>query len=93
MAKGKKEKVKESEVDWKQWKKDMKEEVVELLDQKVDRNKINIQQFMDDMATVGRQVQTLRKPAFNYGSLEITNYLLWLILSELMISNTKGEVK
>ncbi len=99
MEEGEKEEIIESEADWRQWKQAMKEEsenkIVEVLDQKIDRKKINIQQFMDDMSMIGRQVnnQGLIKPVFHYGSLEITNYLLWLILSELMISNTKGEVK
>jgi len=57
------------------------------------RNNLNIQQFMNDMKILGDQIRDkdLDKPAFNYGQLEITNYLLWLMLGELMIFNNKME--
>ena len=55
---------------------------------KLDRSKINIQHFMDDMRLVGEQVRNpaLRKPFFHYGDGAVTNYLLWLIYAELMLS-------
>lgn len=73
-----------------------KEEIKEnIIIEDLHEDDISLQRFMDDMQMLGDQVRNrkLKKPAFHYGSLEITNYLLWLILSELMISNTKGEVK
>jgi len=56
---------------------------------KINRSEINIQHFMDDMRLVGEQVRSpaLRKPFFHYGDGAVTNYLLWLILAELMLKN------
>ncbi len=53
----------------------------------------DIQQFMTDMRTIGDQVKdrNLVKPAFAYGTLEVTNYILWLILGELSDLNNKLE--
>ena len=53
----------------------------------------DIQQFMNDMRTVGNQVRdkNLVKPAFHYGDLGVTNYLLWLILGEMADLNNKLE--
>ncbi len=55
------------------------------------RSELNIQQYMNDMRMIGEQVNNkdLDKPPFNYGQLEVTNYLLWLMLGELMILNDK----
>ena len=52
---------------------------------------LNLQSFMDDMKTLGDQIRdkNLRKPAFHYGDLAVTNYLLWLMLGELRILNEK----
>ena len=61
----------------------------------IKRDEIDLQHFMDDMMLISKQVndRNLRKPtSFNYGSLEITNYLLWLCLAELMILNNKNKV-
>lgn len=59
----------------------------------VERKDLNLQRFMDDMQTIGNQVRDnkLRKPAFHYGDLGVTNYLLWLMLAELMILNNKED--
>ena len=59
------------------------------------RSELNIQQFMLDMQMAGEQARSreLVKPTFNYGSLETTNYLLWLILGELMMLNDELGVK
>lgn len=69
------------------------EEVEEVVEEpkKLDRNELNIQHFMNDMQLVGNQVRSgqLVKPTFNYGDLSVTNYLLWLLLAELMILNDK----
>jgi len=55
----------------------------------IDRSDLNIQQFMNDMSMIGRQVNNreLDKPNFDYGDLAVTNYLLWLMLGELMLLN------
>ena len=53
-----------------------------------------LQNFMFDMKDLGKDIQNryLVKPVFNYGDLGVTNYLLWLMLSELMKLNNKlGE--
>ena len=44
---------------------------------------------MNDMSMIGRQVNNreLDKPNFDYGDLAVTNYLLWLMLGELMLLN------
>lgn len=63
----------------------LEEETIE----EIDRTNLNIQQFMNDMRLVSDQVKdrNLVKPPFAYGTLEVTNYLLWLILGELTILN------
>lgn len=65
--------------------------VEEIEEQELERKNLNLQQFMNDMHMLGLQVKdkNLIKPAFNYGDLGITNYLLWLILGELTILNNK----
>jgi len=57
------------------------------------RNGLNIQQFMDDMRILQSQLQNkdIAKPVFDYGAPEVTNYLLWLLLGEMMILNDKVE--
>ncbi len=61
---------------------------IEIEDEEIDLD-LSLQAFMDDMGGLGRSVNNndLKKPTFNYGSLEITNYLLWLTLGELKIMN------
>ena len=74
-------------------KKKVKEEFETLPDinkPKTNRNNLTLQHFMNDMMLVGDQTRQpdLEKPSsFNYGDLTVTNYLLWLILAELMILN------
>lgn len=57
----------------------------------IDRTDLNIQKFMDDMSLIGEQVndKNLVKPNFHYGDASVTNYLLWLVLGELMMLNNK----
>jgi len=53
-----------------------------------------LQDFMNDMKDLGKATQNkdLVKPAsFNYGDGSVTNYLLWLVLAELMKLNDKLE--
>lgn len=75
--------------------KNVKEQIHEIEikeDENIDRSNLNIQQFMDDMSSLRDQTQDkdLRKvTAFNYGDGTITNYLLWLLLGEIMILNDK----
>lgn len=66
-------------------------ETVEQVENMGSRSNLNLQQFMNDMKELGKQVNNrdLVKPPFHYGSLEITNYLLWLMLGELMMLNDK----
>ena len=56
-------------------------------------NNLTLQNFMDDMRILGEQVidKKLSKPLFNYGDLAVTNYLLWLMLGEMMKLNNKLE--
>jgi len=58
---------------------------------KVSRDDLNLQKFMDDMSFIGNQVRDpkLKKPFFHYGDVAISNYLLWLIMAELMMLNDK----
>ena len=58
-----------------------------------DRKEATLQNFMNDMRMLGNQVNdsSLDKPSFLYGDLSITNYLLWLMLSEMMTLNDKLE--
>ena len=72
----------------------MKEEIKEQAEEQVeeeliDRSQLNIQQFMNDMRLIGDQVKDKRlvKPPFHYGDGSVTNYLLWLVLGELMMLN------
>lgn len=70
----------------------MPEEEVEVAPlNQVDRSHLSLQQFMNDMGMVGTQVRSpkIAKPAFHYGDLSVTNYLLWLILGEMMMQNDK----
>ena len=56
-----------------------------------ERKEATLQNFMNDMRMLGNQVNdsSLDKPSFLYGDLSITNYLLWLMLSEMMTLNDK----
>ena len=72
----------------------MTEDIKEQIEEEVEedkRSELNIQQFMNDMMLIGDQVKdrNLVKPVFQYGTLEVTNYLLWLMLAELMRLNDK----
>lgn len=68
-------------------------EHIEETEEKVNRANLNIQQFMNDMTLIGDQVNNkdLIKPAFHYGDLSVTNYLLWLLLGEMTILNDNLE--
>ena len=57
------------------------------------RTELNIQNFMNDMQLVGEQSRSreIVKPNFHYGDLTVTNYLLWMILGEIM--NLNDELK
>jgi len=63
----------------------------EQLEETDSRSNLNIQQYMNDMRLLGEQIgsRDLVKPPFNYGQLEVTNYLLWLLLGEIMSLNDK----
>ena len=52
---------------------------------------LDLQTFMNDMTKLGDQIRSkdLKKPAFHYGDLGVTNYLLWLMLGEIMKLNDK----
>ena len=45
------------------------------------------------MSLLGEQVNNkdLLKPNFHYGDLSVTNYLLWILLGEIMMLNDKLE--
>jgi hypothetical protein len=83
--------IKESDEDWRKWIDSLntqeKEEEVKV----VDRKDLNLQHFFDDMNLIGKQINStsIRKPTFHYGDLSVTNYLLWLLLGEIMILNNK----
>ena len=63
-------------------------------EKKTNRSHLNLQKFLDDMGLVQTQLKdpNLNKPAFDVGNNAVRNYLLWLILAELMLINDKGEV-
>ena len=74
------------------------EELEEVEDDKevIDRNNLNIQNFMNDMSLLGQQINNrdLVKPNFHFGDASVTNYLLWLLLGEVMMLNdniNKGD--
>ena len=62
---------------------------IEKEDKTIDRSNLNLQTFFNDMKMLGQQLRNdkLSKPIFPYGDSEITNYLLWLILGELILLN------
>ena len=74
---------------------EIKEQIPEEeIEEGVDRSELNIQQFMNDMRMLGEQVNSkdIAKPAFHYGDGAVTNYLLWLMLGELvMLNNSLNE--
>jgi len=59
----------------------------------IDRSNINLKSFFKDMNLIGKQVRdpSIEKPDFHYGDVSVTNYLLWLILAELMMTNDLFE--
>jgi hypothetical protein len=67
------------------------DEVENMQEEVIDRTDLNIQKFMDDMQLIGEQVndKNLVKPNFYYGDASVTNYLLWLLLGEIMMLNNK----
>ena len=70
--------------------KKIKEQIEEVeQDEENPRVDLNIQQFFNDMRILGDQLRDkdLVKPVFDSGAPEVTNYLLWLILGELMMLN------
>ena len=71
----------------------MEENTEEITEETDNRSGLNIQQFMNDMRMLGEQVNSrdITKPAFHYGDGAVTNYLLWLMLGELMMLNDKLE--
>ena len=72
---------------------EIKEQVEEKVVNPADRSNLTIQKFMDDMSMLGAQVKNpaLVKPTFHYGDASVTNYMLWLILAELMMLNDNLE--
>lgn len=60
---------------------------------KINRSNINLQHFLNDMSLIQQQLKdpNLDKPAFDVGNSAVTNYLLWLILAEMMIMNNRGD--
>ena len=89
--------IKESKEDWNKWLETIKatnaEELVE--NKPIDRGELNLQRFFNDMEMIGTQVNSgkIKKPNFFYGDISVTNYLLWLILAELMMKNDKSGVE
>lgn len=67
------------------------EEEITIIEEKLNRDDLSLPKFFTDMSELGKQVQKINKPTFDYGQLAITNYLLWLILGELQMLNNKGE--
>lgn len=73
--------------------KEVKEQVYMVKEEKkmkANRKNLSLQKFMDDMMMIGEQSvkpELIKPSSFNYGDLTVTNYLLWLILAELMILN------
>lgn len=65
--------------------------VEDIMDEETPEKELTLQNFMDDMRMLGDQVKSreLAKPPFNYGDLGVTNYLLWLMLGEMMKLNDK----
>lgn len=59
---------------------------------KINKEELNLQRFFDDMQLIGDQTRSddTTKPNFHYGDLSVTNYLLWLMLAELMMLNEKA---
>ena len=73
-------------------KKIKEQEEIEIEDEEENpRANLNIQQFFNDMRMLGDQLRDrdLVKPVFDSGAPEVTNYLLWLCLAELMNLNDK----
>ena len=75
-------------------KKIKEQEEIEIEDEEENpRANLNIQQFFNDMKSLSDQLRDkdLVKPVFDSGAPEVTNYLLWLCLAELMNLNDKLE--
>ena len=76
-------------------KKEIKEQIEEVEEMETEeenkRSNLTIQDFFNDMTMLRDQLQNkkLAKPYFQYGTTEVTNYLLWLLLGEAMKLNDK----
>jgi hypothetical protein len=66
---------------------------IEEVTNKVNRNSLSLNKFFSDMSYIGKQLRDpeLKKPSFNFADNGVTNYLLWLILAELMMINDNME--
>ena len=60
-------------------------------DEKETTDSLDLQSFMNDMDNLEKQTRdsNIKKTTFEYGNLEVTNYLLWLLLGEIMKLNDK----
>lgn len=58
----------------------------------INRGNINLNSFLNDMRLIQTQLKDpdLDKPSFDVGNSAVTNYLLWLVLAEMMIMNNRG---
>ena len=70
----------------------MKKEIKEQAEEETEVSR-DIQQFFNDMRLLGDQLRdrNLVKPVFDSGAPEVTNYLLWLLLGEIVDLNNKLE--
>ena len=70
----------------------MKKEIKEQVEEETEVSR-DIQQFFNDMRLLGDQLRdrNLVKPVFDSGAPEVTNYLLWLLLGEIVDLNNKLE--
>ena len=68
----------------------MKKEIKEQVEEETEVSR-DIQQFFNDMRLLGDQLRdrNLVKPVFDSGAPEVTNYILWLCLGELVDLNNK----
>lgn len=74
--------------------KKVKEQIEEVEEEEVNRREhLTIQSFMEDMRMLDEQLKNkdLVKPVFDFGSSNVTNYILWLILGELSLLNDSLE--
>ena len=73
----------------------MSEKIKEIVEEEIEdkRGHLTIQDFMNDMRLLDEQLKdkNVAKPVFDFGSSVVTNYLLWLILGEMMMLNDVME--